>query len=204
LQAVAGQYPEAVQSFVALRDFRRSAHVSNAAWRDLQFEIYARAKAAASAQTLPFDEAYKQAFRAVFGQLDDPTSAAAMPLFNVADESWANPALQSDLGAQKGKSSIALDAAVALVSDYEAVQAYRASASLRSALIADGTRRFYLSATSSDHAYGFRDQKDAHDGTIDLRVDLADRSDADRKVPGGGVLDTEVDRWNGIEFFGNR
>src|SRR5271156_3478326 len=59
LQAVAGQYPEAVQSFVALRDFRRSAHVSNAAWRDLQFEIYVRAKAAASARNLPFDEAYK-------------------------------------------------------------------------------------------------------------------------------------------------
>src|SRR5271170_568382 len=69
LQSLVGQYPEAVQSFVALRDFRRSAHVSNAAWRDLQFEIYVRAKAAASAQQLPFDEAYKHAFRTVFGQL---------------------------------------------------------------------------------------------------------------------------------------
>jgi hypothetical protein len=107
LQAAAGEYgeyPEAAQSFVALRDFRRSAHVSNAAWRDLQFEIYVRAKPAAAAQNLPFDEAYKQAFRTEFGQLDDPTSAAAMPLFNVADESWADPALQSDLDAQKGKS----------------------------------------------------------------------------------------------------
>ncbi len=142
LQAVAGQYPEAAQSFVALRDFRRSAHISNAAWRDLQFEVYVRAKAAASARNLPFDEAYKEAFRAVFGQLDDSTSAGAMPLFNVADESWADPALQSDLDAQKGKSSIALDAAVALVSDYEAVQGYRASASLRSALIAPDIAAF--------------------------------------------------------------
>src|SRR5271170_2945943 len=50
LQAVAGEYPEAVQSFVALRDFRRSTGVSNAAWRDLQFEVYVRAKAAASAR----------------------------------------------------------------------------------------------------------------------------------------------------------
>ena len=100
LQAVAGQYSEAVQSLLALRDFRRSAHVSNAAWRDLQFEMYVRAKAAVSRQQLPFDEAYKQAFRAVFGQLDDRTSARAMPLFNIADESWANPALQSDLDAQ--------------------------------------------------------------------------------------------------------
>jgi uncharacterized protein len=143
LQAVAGEYSEAVQSFAALRDFRRSAHVSNAAWRDLQFEIYVRAKAAASVLNLPFDEGYKQAFRAVFGQLDDSTSAAAMPLFNVADESWAVPALQSDLDTQKGKSSIALDDAVALVNDYEAVQAYRASASLRSDLIAEDDRRRY-------------------------------------------------------------
>ena len=143
LQAVAGQYPEAVQSFVALRDFRRTAHVSNAAWRDLQFEIYVRAKAAASAQKLPFDEAYKQVFRAVFGQLDERTSARSMPLFNVVDESWMDPALQSDLDAQKGKSSIALDAAVALVRDYESVQAYRDSASLRSALIAEDDSRRY-------------------------------------------------------------
>jgi uncharacterized protein len=143
LQAVAGKYSEAVQSFASLRDFRRSAGVGNAAWLDLQFEVFVRAEAAASARNLPFDEAYKQAFRAMFGQLDDPTSAAAMPLFNVADESWADPALQSDLDRQKGKSSIALDDAVALVGDYEAVQAYRASASLRSALIAEDDRRRY-------------------------------------------------------------
>lgn len=143
LQAVAGQYPKAVQSFVALRDFRRTARVSNAAWRDLQFEIYVRAKAAASVQKLPFDEAYKQAFRGMFGQLDDRTSARSIPLFNVVDESWMDPALQSDLDAQNGKSSIALDAAVALVRDYESVQAYRDSASLRSALIAEDDSRRY-------------------------------------------------------------
>jgi putative CocE/NonD family hydrolase len=143
LQAAAGEYSDAVQSFAALRDFRRSARVNNAAWLDLQFEVYVRAQAAASAQSLPFDEAYRQAFRAMFGQLDDLTSAAAMPLFNIADESWVDPSLQSDLDKQKGKSSIALDDAVALVGDYEAVKAYRASASLRSALIAEDDRRRY-------------------------------------------------------------
>src|SRR5580658_6072058 len=95
LHAVLGQYPEAAQTFVALRDVRRAAHDSNAAWRDLQFEIYVRAKVAAAARSLPFDEAYKQTFHAVFEQLDNSISAAAMPLFNVADESWADPVLQS-------------------------------------------------------------------------------------------------------------
>jgi putative CocE/NonD family hydrolase len=143
LQAVAGESSEAIQSFVTLREFRRSSHVINADWRDLQFEIYVRAKATSSAQQLPFDEAYKQVFRAVFGQLDDRTSASSMPLFNIVDESWMDASLQSDLDAQKGKASIALDAAVVLVRDYEAAQAYRDSASLRSALIAEDDSRRY-------------------------------------------------------------
>ncbi|MGB2663274.1 MAG: CocE/NonD family hydrolase [Candidatus Acidiferrum sp.] len=143
LQAVAGQYPQAVQSFVALRDFRRSAHVSNAAWLDLQYEIYVRARAVASAQNITFNDAYKQAFRDVFGHLDDSTSARAMPLFNIVDESWVNPALQTDLDAQKGKSTITLEEAVTLVRDYEAVQAYRDSAPLRPALIAEDDSRRY-------------------------------------------------------------
>lgn len=143
LQAVAGQYSQAIQSFVALRDYRRSTHLFNATWRDLQYEIYVRAESAASTQKLPFDEAYRQAFRTVFAQLDGPTSARAMPLFNVVDESWMDPALQSDLDAQKGKSRIALEAAVSLIRDYEAVLAYRDTASLRPALIAEDDSRRY-------------------------------------------------------------
>jgi predicted acyl esterase len=69
------------------------------------------------------------------------------------------------------------------------------------ATMAGSTRRFYLSAMKSDHAFELSEQKDAHDATTDLRVNLADRGDADRKVPGGGVLDREVDTWNGVEFI---
>lgn len=39
LQAAAGKYDEAAQGYGALRDYRRSAHISNAEWRDLQYEI---------------------------------------------------------------------------------------------------------------------------------------------------------------------
>jgi uncharacterized protein len=67
--------------------------------------------------------------------------------------------------------------------------------------MAGGMRRFYLNAMQSDHVYKLSGKKYSHHASIDLRVDLADRSDADRKVPGGGVLDTEVDTWNGIEFI---
>jgi hypothetical protein len=33
-----------------------------------------------------------------------------------------------------------------------------------------------------------------------LRVNLADRSDVDRSVPGGGVLDTAIDTANGFQW----
>jgi hypothetical protein len=86
-----------------LRELRRSASVTGFAWRDIQYEIYARAKAFEADGKLPFREAYRLTFRQVFAQLDDRTSARAMPLFNIVDESWMQPALQSDFDAQKGK-----------------------------------------------------------------------------------------------------
>jgi uncharacterized protein len=69
------------------------------------------------------------------------------------------------------------------------------------AAMAGGMRRFYLSAAKSDHGYGLSEHKDTRDASVDLRVDLADRRDADRKAPGGGVLDTAVDTLNAIEFI---
>ena len=143
LQAIAGHYSEAAQSFSELRVYRRSTHVFNGTWLDLQYEIFVRAESVASEQNLSFAEAYRQTFRAVFTQLDDPTSARAMPLFNVVDESWSAPSLQSDLDAQKGKSSISMQDAVALVRDYEAVQAYRETSALRRDLIVEDDARRY-------------------------------------------------------------
>jgi uncharacterized protein len=143
LQVVAGEYGEAVLSMVALRELRRPANPASSAWRDIQYEVYARAKASEAAGKLPFDEAYRQAFREVFGRLDDRASARAMPLFNIVDESWMQPALQSDLDAQKRKSSIALADALALVRDYQAAQAYHNSAPLEATLIGEDDARRY-------------------------------------------------------------
>ena len=143
LQAASGEYSSSVQSFAALREYRRSTHVFNAAWLDLQYEIYVRAKSTAATQSVTFDKAYEQEFHSVFAQLDGPTSARAMPLFNVVDESWWVPSLQNDLDAQKGKSKISAEAAVTLVHDYEQVQGYRETASFRPALIAEDDARRY-------------------------------------------------------------
>jgi uncharacterized protein len=146
LQAAAGRYNQAAQSYEALRDFRRSAHINNSEWRDLQYEIYDHAKATAKEQKLPFDDSYRQTFRATFARLNDVISARAMPLFNVVDESWMTPTLQSELNAQKDKTNITLDVAVSLIRDYEAVQAYRETTALRLALIAEDDSRRYVIA----------------------------------------------------------
>lgn len=144
LQVVAGNYPEAIQSLLALRELRRSANRTGFAWRDIQYEIYARAKAMEADGRLSFQQAYGRAFRETFAQLDDRTSARAIPLFNIVDESWMRPALQSDLDAQKGKTTIALENAVALVRDYQAVQVYHDAAPLASALIAEDDAHRYI------------------------------------------------------------
>lgn len=144
LQAVAGHESEAVRSLRALRELQRSVNPTHSAWMNVQYEIYIRAKAEQSGGTLPFEEAYKRAFREVFARLDDRSSARAMPLFNVADESWMQPALQNDLEKQKGKNLIELSDALALVRDYEKVQAYHDSAPLVLALIAEDDARRYI------------------------------------------------------------
>jgi putative CocE/NonD family hydrolase len=144
LQVAAGQNDKAVQTYGALRDYRRSAHIPNPEWRDLQYEIYAQAKSISEKQSLPFEKSYEEAFRSVFSKLDNVTAAQAAVLFTTIDEKWMAPSLQSDLDAQQGKSSITLEAAVSLIHDYEAAQAYRETATLRGALITEDDSRRYV------------------------------------------------------------
>jgi predicted acyl esterase len=42
--------------------------------------------------------------------------------------------------------------------------------------------------------------KTAKEGSVPLKVDLADRSDVDREVPGGGIIDKALDIANGLKF----
>jgi uncharacterized protein len=68
------------------------------------------------------------------------------------------------------------------------------------AAMADQTLRFHLGTVRSGNTYRLSEQKPSDDTFATLKVDLADRTDVDRNGPGGGVLDSAVDPWNGIEF----
>jgi putative CocE/NonD family hydrolase len=68
------------------------------------------------------------------------------------------------------------------------------------AAMATGSLRFYLSAEPGAKAYRLDRKAPSKEASLTLTVDLADRSDADRFVPGGGVVDTVVDTLNSLEF----
>jgi len=143
LQIVAGHYADALNSMASLRDLLRARRQSRAAWMNVQYEIYARAKAKEDAEKLPFDDAYIQSFRNVFGGMDDPTSALVMRALTTSDPSDLQQSVKNDLQKQKGKSAIPIADALSLVGDYQVAEAYRVFA-LNPALIPEDDRRRYV------------------------------------------------------------
>src|SRR5712692_10389832 len=122
LQAVGGQYGDALRSSASLRELLRTGRPPIGAWVNVQYDIYARAKAKQDAQKLAFNDAYTQSFQDVFGKLDDRTSALVIRALTMIDPADTQQDLQSDLQKQKGKTSISLPDAVKLVSDYQVAE----------------------------------------------------------------------------------
>ena len=60
--------------------------------------------------------------------------------------------------------------------------------------------RFYLSAMKQSATYRLSASKPEGDEFITHTLNLADRSDADKPRPGGGVLDKDLDSTNGLVF----
>jgi putative CocE/NonD family hydrolase len=71
------------------------------------------------------------------------------------------------------------------------------------AAMSNETLRFYMIALRSGDAYRLSERNPATNTTVLQTVDLADRSDVDRRSPGGGVVDTAIDTWNGVAFVSN-
>jgi predicted acyl esterase len=66
--------------------------------------------------------------------------------------------------------------------------------------MANGAIRYYLSAESDGDRHRLTSDPPARDSMLALTVDLADRSDTSRIVPGGGVSDTVIDTFNTLVF----
>jgi predicted acyl esterase len=84
--------------------------------------------------------------------------------------------------------------------NYEVVNANRWKHAPSVAAMANGTLRLYLSAESDGDRHRLTSDPPARDSMLALTVDLADRSDTSRIVPGGGVSDTVIDTFNTLVF----
>jgi len=123
LQLVAGDYPGAGASLASLRELRGPTQ-SQSAVNNVRWEIYAKALSRQVARHESFDEAFKQSFREALTRLDDQTAFQVLYSFGTS-LNLLEANLRQALDQQKGKATITLSDAVALVRRYLAVEAYR-------------------------------------------------------------------------------
>ena len=84
--------------------------------------------------------------------------------------------------------------------NYEVVGANRWKHAPSVAAMSNGTLRFYLSGERSGAWHRLVNTPPKRADSVTLTVDLADRSDSARIVPGGGVSDTAIDTLNALVF----
>jgi len=144
LQTVAGQYSEAVKTLRSLRELRRVGDPARAAWVDVQYEIYASARAVQSSDKLSFEEAYQRSCRDALRSMDDHSSALLIRALRAPNRDSMKRQLRDDLEQQKGKRTISLANALRLIRDYQIEEAYRSFTPLLSPLIAEDDARRYI------------------------------------------------------------
>ncbi|HEY3566396.1 MAG TPA: CocE/NonD family hydrolase [Thermoanaerobaculia bacterium] len=143
LQIAAGRYVDAVQSLASLRELGAGDLSPQTGATRVLYEIFATAKAHQGTDGSPFDVALQSAFRETLGRLDDRTAALVMRALGV-DLTALQQTLSGALEPRKGKSSIPLADALALVRAYEADQVFRSFAPLAAPLIAEDDQRRYV------------------------------------------------------------
>ncbi|HEY5806851.1 MAG TPA: hypothetical protein VIT67_02730, partial [Povalibacter sp.] len=113
LQLAANQYPEAVATFAAVRQ-HQPAPASGSFDRSIPLELYAKAKAVETSNTVPFQEAFNRTFAEVFARFDDRT-AFESSWFLGTPLTLFDDRLQQVLTSLKGQSSITVPQALDLM-----------------------------------------------------------------------------------------
>ena len=140
VQLVAGDYAGAISSLEQLRAKEHATQPAFADWMNVQYEIYARAKASAAPN---FDEAYKSEFRKVLQRMDDRAAGLLLRAMAASPDSFENN-VKNDLERLKGAKTISLADAVDLLHDEQVAEAYRAAAPLVRPLIDEDDARRYV------------------------------------------------------------
>jgi putative CocE/NonD family hydrolase len=140
MQMVAGRYADAIASIKSLRALRSNKVSLSATAAD---ELYAIVAAAKQTKNTQLEEAFRQAFRDVFGRLDDRTSALAIRALGIS-RFPLDRAVAGALQQQKGKESISLNDALRLIKAYQVQQSFRMLRELAPPLVAEDDRRRYI------------------------------------------------------------
>jgi putative CocE/NonD family hydrolase len=84
--------------------------------------------------------------------------------------------------------------------NYQVVGANRWKHAPSIAAMSNAKLRYYLSHERSGTSFRLASSQPSRDTSVTLTVDLADRSDTTRFVPGGGVRDTAIDTLNSLVY----
>lgn len=151
-QLVAEKYVDAAASLGELRVLRGSGSSSQYGTTNLQYEIFARAKAREMQGGMSFEDAFQTTFRSVLGGLDDRAAAMLVRMLVsedmgglslIIDQTALRQEIKKELERQKGAHTIALADALRLIRTYQVQTSYRAFLSLTPALVSEDDRRRY-------------------------------------------------------------
>ena len=141
LQMVAGDMVGAIATIHALRRMRMQAGDASAATLYLQYEIFATAKVAEAAGA-PLDRALRDAFRTLYGTLDDRTAPRVLSSFDVGLPR-AQDDLRKALAPAVDDGRLDLPEALELVRRYQFVQVFSELVPRAPVLFAEDEARRY-------------------------------------------------------------
>ena len=157
LEFVAQRYADAAKTIAELRGLPSDDYPPQAAARDAQYEILSRAEARSRRDRVSLADAFGAEFRALVRPLDNRTSALVMRLFNgsstgglslLIDQAALQHDLDRALAAQKGKTTIALAEALALVRAYQIEESYKTFMPFAAPLVNEDDNRRYIVETN--------------------------------------------------------
>jgi putative CocE/NonD family hydrolase len=143
LQIIAGRYTDAMRTLGRLHDLNANSPSPQTAAYNVQDQIFTRATLIERAQGVPFDQAFQRAFREKFSALDNRTSALVIRTLTFPEQSLRSD-FENAVAKQKGKSTITLSDALALVRAYQMDKELRAFAPLVQPLVAEDDQRRYV------------------------------------------------------------